>query len=99
MGKSAKFLHADNEGSDCAHVPADLSLRWLHMSEGTFSHVVAHINYLYQHHMSIKKPQISYVRYFLFLHLPIVHTDTSGVIIFSAAATFALLNTCKQLYK
>ena len=34
----AKFLHADNEyWSDCAN----LSLRWAHMSEGTFSYDMA----------------------------------------------------------
>ena len=43
MAKDAKFLHADNEdGSDCADAQADLSLRWSHMSEGTFLHVVDH---------------------------------------------------------
>ena len=43
--KSAKFLHVDNEDSDptAGEVQADLSLRWAHMSEGTFSYVVAHL--------------------------------------------------------
>ena len=27
-----------------SHAQADLSLRWAHMSEGTFSHVVTHIS-------------------------------------------------------
>ena len=30
--------------SDCAHADADLSLHGSHMSEGVFSHVVAHLN-------------------------------------------------------
>ena len=38
MAMDAKFLHADNEDSDhCADAQADLSLRYVHMSEGTFS--------------------------------------------------------------
>ena len=36
----AKLFHADNKDMD---VHADLSLYWVHMSEGTFSHVVAYI--------------------------------------------------------
>ena len=44
--------------SDCAEEQADLSLRWLHISEGTLSHVEAQIssmmalperNYFYAH--------------------------------------------------
>ena len=37
--KEAKFLYADNDEdqSDCADAQADLSFRWPHMSEGTFS--------------------------------------------------------------
>ena len=31
------FLHADNEDCDKT-AQADLSLLWVHMSEGTFSH-------------------------------------------------------------
>ena len=42
IAKDAKFLHADNE--DCENALADLSLRWAHMSEGTFSHVAAHVH-------------------------------------------------------
>ena len=39
----AKFLHADNElWSDWTDAQADLSLRSVHMSKGTFSHVEAH---------------------------------------------------------
>ena len=30
-------------GSDCAEVQVYLSLYWAHMSEGTFSHVEAHL--------------------------------------------------------
>ena len=33
-----------NEDSDqCAHAHADLSLRWGHLSEGTLSHIAAHL--------------------------------------------------------
>ena len=40
--KDAKFLHADNKDySDCTNVQADLSLCWVYMSKGTFSHVAA----------------------------------------------------------
>ena len=39
IAKDAKFLHMDNEYSDCEDAQADLSLRWVHMSDGTFSHV------------------------------------------------------------
>ena len=39
-----KVLKVVNEElSDCPDVRADLSLLWAHMSEGTFSDVVAHI--------------------------------------------------------
>ena len=39
-----EFLHADNEDwSDSMDAQANLSLRWVHMSEGTFSPVTAHI--------------------------------------------------------
>ena len=31
--------------SDCADAQADLSLRWAHMREGTFTHVVTHSKY------------------------------------------------------
>ena len=32
-----QFLHANNEDIDqCADAQTDLSLRWAHMSEGTF---------------------------------------------------------------
>ena len=37
-----QFLHADNEDSEAQ---ADLSSRWAHISEGTFSYVVAHLRY------------------------------------------------------
>ena len=44
LAMDAKFPYADNEDwSDCANAQADLSLRWVHMWEGTFSHVAAHI--------------------------------------------------------
>ena len=37
----------DNEDwSDCLDVQADLSLSWVHMSEGTFSHVAAQIMFI-----------------------------------------------------
>ena len=40
--KDTRFLHADNEDwLDCAYVQADLSHRWVHTSEGMFSHVMA----------------------------------------------------------
>ena len=42
MVKDAKFFSVDNKDSD----HTDLSLRLAHMSEGTFSHVVVHIQYL-----------------------------------------------------
>ena len=39
LAKDAKCLHADNEDwSDCEAVQSDKSLRWEHMSEGTFTH-------------------------------------------------------------
>ena len=45
IAKGAKFLHADNEDwSDCADALAYLNSHWTHMSEGTFSHVVAQFN-------------------------------------------------------
>ena len=37
----AKFTHAENEASD-PHVQADLSLLWVHISEGTLSLVPVH---------------------------------------------------------
>ena len=41
-----EFLHADNvDWLDCADAQADLSLRWAHISEGAFSHLVAHTNF------------------------------------------------------
>ena len=42
MAKDAKFLHADNKDSNqiAWMRRADLSLRWAHMSEGTFTDVV-----------------------------------------------------------
>ena len=42
--KDTKFLHADRKDSR-ETVQADLSLRWAHMSEGTFSHVAAYMPY------------------------------------------------------
>ena len=42
--KDANFRHADNEDwLDCADAQADVCLRWVHKSEGPFSHVVAHM--------------------------------------------------------
>ena len=38
------FFHVDNEyWSDCVDAEADLSLRLVHMSEGTFSHVTGQL--------------------------------------------------------
>ena len=33
--------------SDCANAQTDLNLHWAHMSGGTFSHVVAHITFVF----------------------------------------------------
>ena len=43
--KDTKFLHEDNGDSDqtAADAQVDLSLRWAHMSGGTFSHVTVDI--------------------------------------------------------
>ena len=42
IAKDAKF-HADSEDwSACVDAQANLSLRWAHISEGTFSHIVAY---------------------------------------------------------
>ena len=43
MTKDANFRQADNEDSDqtTKNAPADLSLCWPHMSEGTVSHIPA----------------------------------------------------------
>ena len=40
IAKDAKYLQADNEDSNQT---AQLSLRWVHMPEGTFSQVVTHV--------------------------------------------------------
>ena len=46
IAKGAMCLHAGNEDwSDCADAQADLSHRWSHMSEGTFSNIAAHIGW------------------------------------------------------
>ena len=38
--KDTNFVHADNEyESGRTDAQSDLSIRWAHMSEGTFSHV------------------------------------------------------------
>ena len=42
IAKYAKFPHTDNEDSDQTS-QADLSLRWVHISEGTFSNVATQI--------------------------------------------------------
>ena len=39
IANGAKFLYADNKDFDQTARMPDLSLRWKHMSEGTFSHV------------------------------------------------------------
>ena len=42
--KDAEFPHVDNKDwSDLVDAQADLSLRWLHISEGTFSQVPAQL--------------------------------------------------------
>ena len=42
IAEDAKFLHADNRDFlDCTHAQTDLDFHWVHMSEGTFSHVVS----------------------------------------------------------
>ena len=41
IARDATFLHVGNKGSDYAIALADLSLRWVHMSISTFSHVAA----------------------------------------------------------
>ena len=41
--KKSFTVNADNEDwSGCADEQANLSLRWVHMAEGKFSHVLAH---------------------------------------------------------
>ena len=37
------FLNAPSEGSDGANVQADLSFRWVHISECTFSDMAVHM--------------------------------------------------------
>ena len=39
IAKDATFFHADNEDSDQT-AQNDLTLRWAHISDGTFSHAV-----------------------------------------------------------
>ena len=47
IAEDAKFLHADNEGSDQnADAQGESSLRFVHMCKGTFSHVSAHLIHL-----------------------------------------------------
>ena len=48
IAKDAKFLYADNEDwSDCTDAQTDFSLRWTHMSEGTFPYVAANFVHLF----------------------------------------------------
>ena len=39
--------------SDCTDAHADLSLRWTHMSEGTFSHIAAQIRWHFIHRLKL----------------------------------------------
>ena len=49
IAKGEKFLHVDNEDSkQTARMRRLNCLSWAHISEGTFSHVVTHINATYQ---------------------------------------------------
>ena len=41
--KNAKFLHAANRDSDQTAWMRKMIFHWEHMSEGTFSHVAAHL--------------------------------------------------------
>ena len=48
----------DNEDSDCVDAQADMSLHWVHMSEGMFYPVAAHsitVWLAYNCYMSIKQ--------------------------------------------
>ena len=44
--KDSTFLHVNNEDwSEFIDAQTNLSLRWAHMLEGTFSHVVVHLKF------------------------------------------------------
>ena len=58
IAKDAEFLHADNEDcSDCTNAQVALSVRWAHISAGTFPHAGFQRNSLSQSQQYLKCDQ------------------------------------------